>query len=173
MAARVGWFVLGVIAGLVLLGVGAYLFLISGGVSMATTSPPLPLEARVARLALRASIGDARGRTDPLPLDDANLRAGARVYHDHCAGCHGVPGHPNRTLAAAMFPRPPQIFESRGMVTDDPEGVTFWKVTHGIRLSGMPGFGTILLDTERWQVTMLLAHADRLPGDVRAILTAP
>jgi mono/diheme cytochrome c family protein len=48
------------------------------------------------------------------------------------------------------------------MVTDDPEGVTYWKVTNGIRLSGMPGFGGTLSDTERWQVTMLVAHADKL-----------
>jgi hypothetical protein len=34
-------------------------------------------------------------------------------------------------------------------------------VSHGIRLSGMPGFGSTLSDAERWQVTMLLKRADR------------
>ena len=54
------------------------------------------------------------------------------------------------------------------MVTDDPEGVTYWKVTHGIRLSGMPGFAGTLSDTERWQLTLLVAHADKLSGKARA-----
>lgn len=54
------------------------------------------------------------------------------------------------------------------MVTDDPEGVTYWKVTHGIRLSGMPGFESTLSDTQRWQVTMLAAHADKLSRAVEA-----
>jgi len=45
-------------------------------------------------------------------------------------------------------------------------------VTHGIRLSGMPAFSSALSDTERWQVTALVAHADKLPPDVSAILTA-
>jgi mono/diheme cytochrome c family protein len=56
-------------------------------------------------------------------------------------------------------------------VTDDPEGETFWKVTHGIRLSGMPGFGSTLSDTERWQLTMLVAHADKLSPAVQAELS--
>ena len=55
------------------------------------------------------------------------------------------------------------------MVTDDPEGTTFWKISHGIRLSGMPRFDT-LPETTRWQVTMLLKHADRLPPAVQASL---
>ena len=54
------------------------------------------------------------------------------------------------------------------MVTDDPEGVTHWKVTHGIRLSGMPGFGSTLSDTQRWQLTMLVAHAGKLSPAVEA-----
>jgi thiosulfate dehydrogenase len=56
------------------------------------------------------------------------------------------------------------------MVAHDPEGSTYWKVSHGIRLSGMPGFADTMSDTERWQVTMLLAHADKLPPAVRAKL---
>jgi mono/diheme cytochrome c family protein len=67
-----------------------------------------------------------------------------------------------------MFPPPPQLLHGDDMVTDDPEGETFWKVTHGIRLSGMPGFANILSDTERWQVTMMLAHADKLPASAQA-----
>jgi mono/diheme cytochrome c family protein len=56
------------------------------------------------------------------------------------------------------------------MVTDDAEGVTYWKVTNGIRLSGMPGFASTLSDTQRWQVTMLVAHADKISGAVQAAL---
>jgi hypothetical protein len=70
-----------------------------------------------------------------------------------------------------MFPHPPQLFNGNEMVTDDPEGVTFWKVTHGIQLSGMPAFGESLIDEQRWQVTMLLAHADKLPLSVQSALS--
>jgi hypothetical protein len=33
-------------------------------------------------------------------------------------------------------------------------------------MTGMPAFQNTLSDTERWRVTMLLAHADRVPAGV-------
>ncbi len=167
---RLLWFILGIAVTIAVLLVGGYLFLVSGGVSMETTASPLPLEQRVAKMALRASLGNAREQKDPLPFNDANLRAGAETFKAHCAVCHGMPGRSRTDIARGMFPDPPQLFEPKDMVTDDPEGITYWKVTHGIRLSGMPGFGSTLSDTARWQVTMLVAHADKVPADVMAIL---
>ncbi len=46
-------------------------------------------------------------------------------------------------------------------VTDDPPGETYWKVANGIRLTGMPSFKSVLTDTEMWQVSLLLANADK------------
>jgi mono/diheme cytochrome c family protein len=162
-------FVFGVVITILILIVGGYLFIHGGGVSMATTAPPLPLEKRVAGMALHASIGDAKDLKDPRPFDDDNMLAGVNAYKEqHCAFCHGAPGQPHPAISKAMFPPPPQLFEKDDMVTDDPEGVTYWKVTHGIRLSGMPGFADTLSDTQRWQVTMLLAHADKLSSAVQA-----
>jgi len=141
---------------------------------MATTARPLPFERTLAKTALRASIGTARESKDLLPEDEANLLAGVRVYRDNCAVCHGLPGRPKSAIAAGEFPGPPQLFEPHQMVTDDPEGVTHWKVAHGIRLSGMPGFAETLSDTEQWQVSMLLAHADDLaPRVTTALASAP
>jgi mono/diheme cytochrome c family protein len=163
-------FILGIVVTLVALAGGAYLFVSSGGISMATTAPPLPLESTVAGMALRASMGRAADQKNPLPFNDDTMLAGARTYKQNCAVCHGVPGQQPTAIAKGMFPDPPQLFEKRGMVTDDPEGDTFWKMTHGIRLSGMPGFQSTLSDTERWQVTTLAAHADRLSPAVMAEL---
>jgi len=170
MSSRVGWFVLGIVTMFVGLVCGAYLFVRAGGVSMETNARPLPLEKTVARLALRTSIGNATDQKDPLPVTDANLLAGVHVYEDHCAVCHGLPGRARTAIARGMFPSPPPLFEKGDMVTDDPEGVTHWKVTHGIRLSGMPGFGRTLSHAERWQVTMLVAHADTLSSAIRAAI---
>ena len=161
-------FVLGVVVTILLIIVGGYLFVRGGGVSLATTAPPPPLEKTIARLALRASIGNAADQKNPLPFDDGDVLPGVSTYKAHCAMCHGVPEQPRTAISKGMFPPPPQLFEKEDMVTDDPEGVTYWKVTNGIRLSGMPGFGGTLSDVQRWQVTMLVAHADRLSGAVQA-----
>ncbi|HEX5474168.1 MAG TPA: cytochrome c [Vicinamibacterales bacterium] len=160
-------FVVGFILGIVVLLAAGYSFVAMGGVSMMTSAAPLPFEQRIAKLALHANLRKAADLRDPLPLNDENLTAGARVYRDSCAVCHGTPGR-HSDIAAGMFPQPPQLFTDP--VTDDAEGITYWKVTHGIRLSGMPAFTGTLSDTQRWQVTMLLAHADKLSPGVRAVL---
>jgi len=170
--ARAGWFVAGLVIGAVVLApLGAYLFVKLGGLSMATSAKPLPLEETFASAALRASLDDAAKVQDPLAMDEANLLGGVHVYRQDCAGCHGLPGYQKTAIAQGEFPAPPQLFEANHMVTDDPEGVTHWKVSNGIRLSGMPGFEKALSDTERWQVTMLLAHADKLPSAAKKALT--
>ena len=168
---RLRWFVFGMVS-VVAIGIGAgYLFVTHGGVSLDTAAPPLPFEQTLADMALKASYAPSVNDRDPLPVTDANLLAGVQAFKgQQCAMCHGTPGEGQTPLARGMFPVPPRLFEPGDMVVDDPEGVTFWKITHGIRLSGMPGFVKILSDTERWQLTMLLAHADKLPAAVRAAL---
>ncbi len=172
MSGRLGAFILGMIAAVVILFIGGYLFITAGGVPMETTAAPLPLEETVANLALKASLRGAADQKDPLALNDDNLLAGAKTFKEHCAPCHGIPGHRADAIAKGMFPSPPQLFEHDEMVTDDPEGVTFWKVTHGIRLSGMPGFANILSEQQRWQVTMLLSQADKLSPAIESALSA-
>jgi mono/diheme cytochrome c family protein len=58
-------------------------------------------------------------------------------------------------------------------VTDDPPGETYWKVANGIRLTGMPGFTTSLSNEQMWQVSLLLADANKLPAAARAALLEP
>ncbi len=167
---RVLWFGLGIVFGIAVLLVGGYFFVRGGGVPMGTAAEPLPLERTVARIALRASYGPSATRKNPLPVSEQNMLDGAMTYADNCAVCHGVPGKPRTALAKGMFPDPPGLFEAKEMVTDDPEGTIYWKVTNGIRLSGMPAFQKTLSENERWQVTMLCKHADRLSPAVRDAL---
>jgi thiosulfate dehydrogenase len=89
---------------------------------------------------------------------------GAIVYRDKCAVCHGLLNQPPAAIGIAMFPQAPQLLIERTMVTDDPPGETFWKVKNGIRLSGMPRFDDSLTDRQIWQVSVMLAAADRLPS---------
>jgi hypothetical protein len=71
--------------------------------------------------------------------------------------------------ATTVFPKPPQLFRGKG-VTDDPASETYWKAANGIRLSGMPSFKTKLTETQLWQVSELLAHANEIPESVKRVL---
>jgi mono/diheme cytochrome c family protein len=71
-----------------------------------------------------------------------------------------------------MFPKPPRLFKGHG-VTDDPPGETYWKAANGIRLTGMPAYSGSLSDTQLWQVSLMLAKADKLPAAASASLQKP
>ena len=47
-------------------------------------------------------------------------------------------------------------------VEDDPEGKIYWKIYHGIRMTGMPAFSRTLAEKQLWQITLLLKHMDTL-----------
>jgi thiosulfate dehydrogenase len=164
-------FLLGFIIGIILIPLGAYLFVVTGHAPVATSQPPLPFETFFAKTALNARVKRLMPKTVPLAADQATFMAGAQVYRHHCGLCHGLVNGPISPPAKGMFPYPPQLLEPGQMVTDDPPGETFWKAKNGIRLSGMPGFHGTLTDTELWQVALMLANADKLPADVKAQLT--
>jgi thiosulfate dehydrogenase len=166
-------FILGLIVGLLLPVVGGFLFIKTGMMPMAANgATPLPMEETIANMALGAHVTKEAPKTSPVDADEANTTQGAHVYVEHCAFCHGYAGEKASFAAKGMFPLPPQLL-SEHMVNDDPVGEIYWKVSHGIRLTGMPGFNEMLTPTEMWQVSQMLAHADKLPDQTKAALARP
>lgn len=163
--------ILGAVIGATLVLAAEYLFLTEGGMPVATRGGPLPLERFLTGRALRRAVAADAARASPVPADEPNLLAGARVYRTYCQGCHGAPDdRAPSAIAGGMFPPPPLLLAPGKGVTDDPVGESYWKVKHGIRLTGMPGFEGALTEVELWQVSQLVAGADKLPGPVRAAL---
>lgn len=157
---------LGFILAFILIAVGGYIFIATGHMPIATSAGALPGEETVAKMALAASMKSSRDLKSPLPANDDTLKAGADVYNGNCAMCHGAFQQPKPDVAKAMFPPPPQLL-GQDRMTDDPEGELYWAVTNGIRLTGMPAFDKILDQNRRWQVTLLIKHADNLSPAVK------
>ena len=109
---------LGIILGFILIGVGAYFYFASGQVPVTTNSPEMPFERKMAKLALHAYLGKVPHANPPVAADEVNLLAGAKVYKEDCAVCHGLPGEPHNAIGDGMFPKPPLLFRGVG-VTDD------------------------------------------------------
>ena len=165
-------FILGLILGILLVPAGVYFYMGSGRAPVATSEPMMPFERRLASLALHAKLQQEEPQTVPIQTDEATLLAGARIYREDCAMYHGLPNQPPPTVAKGMFPKCPQLLAPNKGVTDDPPGETFWKAKNGIRLSGMPGFHGSLSDEQLWQVSVMLANADKLPAPVQQALAA-
>jgi thiosulfate dehydrogenase len=164
-----GRFVLGFIAAFVLIAVGGYVYLAMGLAPVATASAPLPFEKKITGIALDARVNKEAPKSAPFAGSEEVYLAGARIYKSDCAVCHGLPGQEPTAIAKGEFPKPPALFKGKG-VSDDPAGVTYWKVANGIRLTGMPGFSGSLSTDQMWQVSLLLANSDKLPASVTAEL---
>lgn len=160
------------VLGLIILPAFALFYFRFGYAPVATASSPMPFEKQLAHMALKQRISKEARKNAPIQPSDANYEAGAHVYRENCAVCHGLPGQPQTPTSKGMYPPPPELFKGHG-VTDYPAGVTYWKVANGIRLTGMPAYTKALSDTEMWQVSLLLANADKLPEKVSGMLQQP
>lgn len=165
-----GKFLWGLLIGLLAFPILGAAYLVSGHAPVGVTDRAFPFEQYVAGAALESRIHRLAPRRDLSSFTDADLMAGAQVYRRGC-GCHGLPG--GTAPALKMYPPPPQLFTPDGSVTDDPVGVTYWKINNGIRMSGMPSFKGVLSDDQMWQIAALLARANKLPPDVTDVLKQP
>lgn len=165
-------FVFGVVVTILVVATVVYVYFATGMAPVATSASPMPFEKKFARMAVHARLEREMPAQVPVPADEANLVAGAHTYLEQCAVCHGAPGKEQTAIAKGEYPRPPHLFRGKG-VTDDEPGETYWKVANGIRLTGMPGFNQQLSTTEMWQVSLLLANADKLSDSVKGVLANP
>jgi thiosulfate dehydrogenase len=164
-------FLVGFILGVAVVLGGVYYYFSSGMAPVAVKDPMMPFEKKMANMALDAHIERQHIGDSPVPADEHNLLTGADVYKQNCALCHGLPGKPASEYSTTMFPKPTELFIGKG-VTDDPASESYWKAQNGIRLSGMPAFKDKLTDTELWQVSQLVAHANEVPDSVKKELAA-
>jgi thiosulfate dehydrogenase len=165
-------FIFGFIAALTLIAAGGLGYVALGLAPVATASAPLPFEELITGIALNARVNKEAPKSSPISVSDEVYAAGANIYRNNCAVCHGLPGRDQTAISKGEFPKPPELFKGEG-VTNDLVGVTYWKVANGIRLTGMPGFSGSLSSEQMWQVSLLLSNADKLPATVRTALQEP
>jgi thiosulfate dehydrogenase len=171
-------FLFGVVIGVFLLPLGVWYWLGHGHPPVAVADPPLPFERQITSVPLDARIDKEKPQSAAVEANEATFVAGAHIYREQCAFCHGTYGNPSN-LGKHMFPDAPPLWQKHARgdvvgVSDDPPGETYWKVANGIRLSGMPSYSQVLSETEMWQVSVLLANADKpLPPAVLEMLKTP
>ena len=146
---------------------GAYFLVRSGSIPANADATPGALETWMARTSLDATLRrDAPTGQNPVQATEQNLLVAVRLFAENCAVCHGSGKHAASPspIAKGLYQKPPQL-ASDG-VEDDPEGVSFWKIKHGIRLTGMPSFRDSLNDQQIWTLAAFLKHMDKLPPAV-------
>jgi thiosulfate dehydrogenase len=128
---------------------------------------PGGLEHWAAKASLKATM--KRGMRElkgPDAPGDSVMTAGVKLYRTHCLVCHGAADAKASSVAKGLYQKPPQF--GKDDVTDDPVEMTYWKITHGIRFTGMPSYHETLTDNERWAIASFLRHQDSLPPNALA-----
>jgi mono/diheme cytochrome c family protein len=164
-------FLLGVLSTLIVLLAGGYALLKSGQVNIRADEQPTSLETRLAMSAVDASLDrHAARQKNPLPRTEENLVKGAKLYVDHCAGCHGVPSNPDGKFAHSFYPPVPGFFKDPPDMAEDQN---FYVILHGIRWTGMPAWRQTLTEEQAWQIVILLSNIESLPPAAGKLLGPP
>ncbi len=86
-----------------------------------------------------------RGRTNPLGGDAEAPAAGAKLFRQHCAACHGEDANGKG--------KKPNLHSER--VRGATEGELEWLLTNGSLKNGMPSWSR-LPEPQRWQIVSYL-----------------
>jgi mono/diheme cytochrome c family protein len=139
---------------------------VAGGVwlwtqGIGTRTPPGSIETSVSRLARLTMIpSEARRRINPHPTSTDVVRAGMEHWADHCASCHGNNGSGDTEIGRGLYPPAPDMRQSATQNMTD--GELFYIIEHGVKLTGMPAWGTGTPDGEL-QSWHLVQFIRRLP----------
>ncbi len=147
---------------LLIVAVCALLFIYAVTTGLDARATPGALETTVFRAVRAFSIPRAvRNQTDPAPSDAAAMHDAMAHFADHCASCHGADGSGDTEIGRGLYPKPPDMRQSPTQRLTD--GELFYIVEHGVRFTGMPGFGTGTAEGARasWSLVRLIRQ---LPG---------
>ena len=154
--------VFGIIFTVLATALAGYAMIRAGVLPANADEKPPHFEVWAAKMSLHATLRRSAPRvTDPLPATGDNLIAGIKLYAENCAVCHGDANGKPTGVAKGLYQKPPQL--ANDGVEDDPDGVIYWKLAHGIRWTGMPAFGRTFSDKQLWQLTLFLKAMDHLP----------
>ena len=160
-----GKFILGIIVALLCLAIGAIAYTHLGFANVAADEPVSHMERFMFAAALDPSVERHADHVDsPVPVNDANLIEGMKVYEMNCANCHGGMDQQISQMGRAMFPAAPQLVR-RG--SHDPGWFTFYQIQHGIRHSGMPSWDKLLSSDQIWKTVLFLQSVKKLPPAVQ------
>jgi mono/diheme cytochrome c family protein len=110
---------------------------------------------------------DARQVKNPVPVNPDTLAAGAQLFHENCAPCHGETGKGDGETGKIIKKKPANFTDAK-LMSEETDGSLFWKMGEG--RGPMPSWKDELSDKERWQ---LVIYIRKLTKDAAAANPPP
>jgi mono/diheme cytochrome c family protein len=115
---------------------------------LSTHAEPSRAEEMLARAMRRWATPQAmRTRSNPVQPTEEVLGQALEHFADHCATCHANNGSGDTEIGRGLYPKAPDMRAANTQSLCD--GELFSIIEHGIRLTGMPGWGTGTPESER------------------------
>ncbi len=124
---------------------------------------PTAVERAIARTVRHwTAPSDLRDRKNPIPLTSEVLAEARSHFADHCATCHGNNGKGESGMGKQMYPRTPDMTLAATQSLSD--GELFSIIENGVRLTGMPGFGSGTAESAAgsWTLVHFIRHLPKL-----------
>lgn len=156
------WFLAGVMAVLLALGLGGLVFLKTGAHGFSARAEPSAMETLAAQSARDMALpAGARERANPIGNSKEVLEQAKAHWADHCAICHSNDGSGDVAMGRQMYPHAPDMRKDGTQKMTD--GELFYIIENGIRLSGMPAWGgTEHGEEDSWKLVHFIRHLPKL-----------
>lgn len=149
-----------------LLVVAAGAMLVLQGRGVGAKPEPSTIEKRLA-LFMRGWLTPStyKGLKNPVTANEANFTSAREHFADHCASCHGNDGSGNTEMGRSLYPKAPDMRLARTQNLTD--GELFYIIENGVRLTGMPGWGTGTPEGEKasWELVHFIRRMPKLTED--------
>jgi mono/diheme cytochrome c family protein len=162
------WFLIGVLVLPVALVSAGLIYVRTAAQGFSTNAKPGALETWVATEARQLALpADAKKRKNPIANSADVIAQGKAHWADHCAVCHGNDGKGHADMGAKMYPPAPDMTE-RG-TQDLTDGELFYMIENGVRLTGMPAWGSAHgTEEDSWKLVHFIRHLPQLTeGELR------
>jgi len=122
---------------------------------------PSAMEAYVARTARKLSIpASARDAKNPFAPTPEVLSEARAHFADHCATCHGNDGTGKTEIGQNLYPKAPDMRQPETQSLTD--GQMYSIIHNGIRLTGMPAWGSVNKDDDSWKLVLFIRHLPQM-----------
>ena len=156
------------LTGLLLLTVG--LFIWFGVYNIAATEKHWPLTTELLEVVRERSV-QVRSEDIAIPEDISpeRLAKGAEDYAAMCAQCHLAPGYSPTEIHRGLYPQPPVFHNPKHQAHN--KAANFWVIKNGIKLTGMPSWGSAHSDDEIWGLVAFIGQLPDMTADQYQQLT--
>jgi mono/diheme cytochrome c family protein len=124
---------------------------------------PTPMETWAAQKSRALAMpAEAKSRTNPVAASAETLADGRAHWADHCFTCHANDGSGDTPLGKNLYPPAPDMrLAATQQLTD---GELLYVIQNGIRLTGMPawGTGTAKDEEDSWKLVHFIRHLPQI-----------